>query len=134
MKSLLQKMFRSNAIAINRPTWVIICLGSESFSSASLRGPTLYAIAYIVRQNPFGKFRIIILPVNLQLPIKENHMSKVKANSSDPNKIFGELSLDKTCFKVSLSIKDPLRKSMPDSDGADKIVRESNMRIAVRFG
>ena len=55
-------------------------------------------------------------------------MSKAKANSSDPNKVFGELSLDKTCFKVSLSIKDPLRKSMPDSDGADKIVRESNMQ------
>ena len=61
-------------------------------------------------------------------------MSKAKANSSDPNKVFGELSLDKTCFKVSLSIKDPLRKSMPDSDGADKIVRESNMQIAVQFG
>ena len=128
MKSLFQKCSDRTLSQSIAQTWVIICLGSESFSSASLRGPTLYAIAYIVRQNPFGKFRIIILPVNRQLPIKENHMSKVKANSSDPNKIFGGLSLDKTCFKVSLSVKDPLRKSMPDSDGADKIVRESNMQ------
>ena len=55
-------------------------------------------------------------------------MSKAKTKSADPNKVFGGLSLDQICFKVSLSVKDPLRKSMPDSDGADKIVRESNMQ------
>ena len=55
-------------------------------------------------------------------------MAKVKASKkADPNKLFSGLSIDKVCMKVSVSIKDPLRKSMPDTDEAKKIQSDHKM-------
>lgn len=47
--------------------------------------------------------------------------------TSDPDKLFDSVSLDKLCVQVRLSIKDPLRKSIKDLSGAKELARSHSM-------
>ena len=51
-----------------------------------------------------------------------------KANkTSNPDKLFEDVSLDKLCVQVKLSIKDPLRKSIKDLSGSKELAQAHSM-------